>query len=84
MTPHERQRLETLERQMREHRHNGSDAPEVSITNLVDVIETVSVVPATTPRRFVDQIKIYVNGATLRLYWYDAKAGVWHYVTATA
>ena len=56
------------------------------VGDLFGMFQTVSVAPAATevPRTMIDQIKIYVNGATLRLYWYDTKANAWHYVTATA
>ena len=43
-----------------------------------------STVPAGKPRKFAEQVVIYTNGATYRLYWFDYKASVWHYVTATA
>ena len=54
------------------------------LNELVGILETVSTAPAGKPTTLIDQIKIYVNGATYRLYWYDAKNNVWHYVTATA
>lgn len=53
-------------------------------TDLIGLFETVSAIPTGIPRTLYDQIKIYVNSTTLRLYWYDANAHVWHYVTATA
>jgi hypothetical protein len=40
--------------------------------------------PTGKPTKFIDQIVIYTNSTTYRLYWFDSKAGVWHYVTATA
>lgn len=75
--------VEGLKRLMREHLHNGVESREVSIENLVDMVEVVSAAPVTTPRRFEQQIKIYTNSTTYRLYWYDQVAGAWHYVTAT-
>lgn len=48
------------------------------------LFETVSAAPTGIPKTWFDQIKIYTNGATLRLYWYDATNATWHYVTATA
>lgn len=48
------------------------------------MFQTVSVAPTKTPTNWFNQVQIYVNGATLRLYWYDTVANVWHYVTATA
>jgi hypothetical protein len=53
-------------------------------TDIIGLFETVSAVPTGIPASPYQQIKIYVNGATLRLYWYDGNANVWHYVTATA
>lgn len=53
-------------------------------TDIEGLFETVSVAPTAVPKSPYDQIKIYVNGATLRFYWYDNTAHVWHYVTATA
>ena len=58
--------------------------PQTRFEEVVGLFRTVSVAPAGKPRRASDQIVVYVNGGTLRLYWFDAKAGVWHYVTATA
>lgn len=52
-----------------------------------DVFGTFRVVtaaPTGRPKKFIDQVVVYTNGATLRLYWFDTKASVWHYVTATA
>jgi hypothetical protein len=58
--------------------------PRVLAQNLQGMYQTVSVAPTGIPLTIQNQIQIYVNGATLRLYWYDISAGVWHYVTATA
>ena len=40
--------------------------------------------PTGTPRKISEQVVIYKNGGTKRLYWYDPTNGVWSYVTATA
>ena len=48
------------------------------------MFQTVSAVPTKEPVNWFNQIQIYVNGGTLRLYWYDTIAHVWHYVTATS
>jgi len=58
--------------------------PPPELANIVGLVPTVSAAPAHVPRNFADQFRIYVNGATLRFYWYDSTAGAWHYVTATA
>lgn len=75
--------IEDLKRQLRDHVHNGADAKELSINNLVDLIPTVSTAPSHTPRRFADQFRIYSNGVTYRLYWYDAVNAAWRYATGT-
>lgn len=55
----------------------------LSIRNLTEFIEVVSVVPTNTPRNFYEQIKIYISGATYRLYVYNYSNNVWRYVTLT-
>lgn len=56
----------------------------VNFFDIFGKFEVVSAVPTGKPNDVSGQIKIYVNGVTYRLYWYDTTAGVWHYVTATA
>ena len=59
--------------------------PKIIKTNdIFGLFSTVSVAPTSHPKNFSDQILIFTNGATLRLYWYDATNSTWHYVTATA
>lgn len=58
--------------------------PIQELRDFTGLFKTVSAAPSGVPRKMIDQIVVYTNGATLRLYWFDAKAGVWHYVTATA
>lgn len=55
----------------------------ISIKNLQDFIEVVSVVPAQTPRNLYEQIKIYISGGTYRLYVYNYKDNAWRYATLT-
>lgn len=56
----------------------------VQASELFGMFQTVSTAPTLTPTRLINQIQIYTNGATYRLYWYDTTNNVWHYVTATA
>lgn len=77
------QRLEKLEREMREHYHNGVVGRQLYLKDMFGLFETVSSVPTTTPKTTYDQIKIYSNGVTYRLYWYDSVAGAWRYATGT-
>lgn len=72
-----------IDQQIREHLHGGN-AQSINLRSIFGLFETVSTVPTISPQTPFEQIKIYVNGATYRLYWYDGNANVWHYVTATA
>lgn len=54
------------------------------LSELFGMFQTVSVAPTAAPARLINQIQIYTNGATYRLYWWDNTNNVWHYVTATA
>ena len=84
MTPDERARLEALERQMRDHFHSGHDSERINLRDILGAIEVVDAAPTGKPQNIGGQLKVYKNGATLRLYWYDTKEQAWHYVTATA
>ncbi len=52
-------------------------------TDIIGLFQTVSVAPTQTPVSPYQQIQIYVNSTTYRLYVYDNTAGVWHYATLT-
>ena len=52
--------------------------------DLFGKFKTVTAAPTEQPINFLDQIRIYTNGSTYRLYWYDATNKTWHFVTATA
>ncbi len=76
-------RLQTLERQMREHHHDGFLGGQVYLRNLWGLFETVSVAPTTIPKTTYDQIKFYSNAGTFRLYMYDSVGNAWHYTALT-
>ena len=78
------QQVQILTQQLREHNHNGVVGQQIYFKSIFGLFETVSTFPSTIPKTTYDCIKIYTNGATLRLYWYDSVANLWHYVTATA
>lgn len=65
------------------HKHNGTDAEQVDLSDLFGLIETVDVVPTNDARNINEQAKIYVNGATLRFYVYDTVNQTWRYSTLT-
>lgn len=55
----------------------------IDIKNITSFVEIVSVVPAGFPKNFFDQIKLYINGGTYRLYIYDYVNNAWRYATLT-
>lgn len=57
--------------------------PQNQLRNIFGNIEVVSAIPTETPIRFDQQIKIYVSGATYRLYVYDNVANNWKYTSLT-
>jgi hypothetical protein len=52
-------------------------------TDVIGLFQTVSVAPTQTPASPYQQVQIYVNSTTYRLYVYDNNAHVWHYATLT-
>lgn len=77
------------------HNHDGINSSNVSVFDIFGLynktvppfnllFKTVSAAPSGVPSSASEQVQVYVNGATLRLYWFDATNQVWHYVTATA
>jgi hypothetical protein len=54
------------------------------IENIWGLFRTSTTAPTGKPVKFGDQIVVYTNGSTYRLYWYDTKNNVWHYITASA
>jgi hypothetical protein len=58
--------------------------PIVEAKSLFGLFRVSDTAPTGKPTRFIDQVVIYTNDTTYRIYWYDQNAGVWHYVTASA
>lgn len=65
------------------HDHDNINSTKINISNLLGLIEVVSVIPTHTPKYFFQQFKIYVNGATKRFYVYNYKTGSWLYTALT-
>lgn len=66
--------------------HKPFEPEMVTSTNVKDLtglIKTVSVVPTRTPRSFFEQVVLYVNGTTARLYVYDTVGNTWVKLTNT-
>ena len=74
-------RIATLEQTMRDHMHSGHGDTRINLRDIFGKIEVVSVAPVGKPNDIGAQIKIYTNGVTYRLYWYDTTAGAWRYAT---
>lgn len=81
------QRVQELERQMREHFHNGVEGQQIEFANLIGRIKTITVaadltaILAQKPRDVSNQIIIDTTTATKKLYVYDATGDVWRSVT---
>lgn len=58
----------------------ATDGPQTNIKNILGFYEIVSAAPTAVPKNIYQQIKLYVNGATFRIYFYDYKAGAWRFV----
>lgn len=66
------------------HQHDGGQATRIDLdTSVFGLFETVSAVPTAVPANLYDQIKIYKNSTTYRLYWYDGINNQWRYATGT-
>jgi len=68
---------------VKKHTHDGTNSEKLHIRDFTGFIATVDAVPTHEPKGFYDQFKMYVNGATLRLYMYDYTNGTWRYATLT-
>lgn len=76
------EQLQALQREIEDIKH-GMNMPVNLDTQVFGLFEVVSAVPTGTPKMLFDQIKIYTNGSTYRLYWYDWVNHNWRYATGT-
>lgn len=60
-----------------QHNHNGIDTERLRPNSIIGLFQTTDTVPTDTPASFMEQIKIYVNGATVLLYVYDTTNNTW-------
>lgn len=58
--------------------------PVKKIDDIFGTFRVTDTAPTGKPIKFADQIVVYKNSTTYRLYWYDPQNNEWHYVTATA
>lgn len=76
-------RISNLEQAYAMHRHDGVSASRINLADILGTIEVVSTAPSYTPRDMYDQVKLYINSTTYRLYIYDNVNHNWHYVALT-
>lgn len=69
--------------QVRLHTHDGTNSQQIELRALRGLFQVTDTVPTSKPVSVVDQIVIYTNGATYRLYWYDWVNDAWRYATGT-
>jgi len=55
--------------------------PRNKLENIWGMFTVVDAVPTAEPTNFQNQIKIYINGATHRLYVYETSTNTWIYAT---
>lgn len=68
---------------VRKHDHDGANSVPVKLKNLAGMLRTVSAAPTWAPTCLFEQVVVYRNGATLRLYVYDVTNKAWRYATLT-
>lgn len=68
---------------VRKHTHDGANSQNINIKNLIGFIPTVAAVPLWIPKAFSEQLAVYKNGVTIRLYIYDTANNVWRYTALT-
>lgn len=57
--------------------------PQNRLSSIFGNFEVVDTAPTAVPTTLDNQIKIYVNGATKRLYIYESVNGSWLYTSLT-
>lgn len=75
--------INQLNSRFNEFMFNKQTNTRVNFFDILGKFEVVSSVPTGKPNDVAGQIKIYTNGTTYRLYWYDTTAGAWRYVPAS-
>ena len=77
-------KLNEFELTLKNHKHQGGETYPILMRDLKGEIATVSTAPSAAPgTKLNEQIKIYVSGATKRLYIYDFVNNAWRYVALT-
>jgi hypothetical protein len=64
-----------------EHKHDGADLERLPLRDLGGFIEVVPAAPTHIPKNFFDQIKIFIDAGTPKLYVYDYVNNTWRVFT---
>lgn len=64
-----------------EHKHDGVDLERTALRDLGGFIEVVPAAPTHIPKNFYDQIKIFIDAGTPKLYVYDYVNTTWRVFT---
>ena len=68
------------------HDHDGLNSPRIALASLVGLIEVVSAVPTGVPKTLFQQVKLYSNAGTRRVYFYvtdSVGTGAWRFAALT-
>lgn len=60
-----------------------NEVPLNRLQNVWGMFTVTNTVPISEPTNFQNQVKIYINGATHRLYVYETTTNTWIYATLT-
>lgn len=61
------------------HNHDGKNSKFVNLSSIAGLFEIIDYAPTHVPKNVFEQVKLYVNGATYRIYFYDYKANAWRF-----
>lgn len=59
------------------HIHDGLGATRIQLDDIMGLFETVSEIPTGVPKSVYDQVKLFVSGEIILLYFYDTVSQVW-------
>lgn len=68
---------------IKSHNHDGANSQPISFQSLVGLIPRVTAVPTWKPVSVSEQIVIYINGGTKRLYIFEPVSKTWMYTALT-
>jgi len=75
--------MEKLNPTIKEQELDDGIKPSKNAREVIGMFQTSSSIPSGKPFNWFNQIVIYSNGSTYRLYWYDTTNNVWRYASGT-